>query len=157
MESHAELFIGQPILEKGKVSLFGKGDNPRNFVAADDVAQITVMTLQDANLSGQMIDIGGPEDLTNMDVVRLYEKLAGQQAKVGHVPLGMLKVMYRALRPLHPGLSQIMQFSIYVDTGDSTFDPAPMLASYPVTLTRLTEWAAQRAEQAAAELRLVQA
>jgi uncharacterized protein YbjT (DUF2867 family) len=45
MESHAEALIGQPILEKGKVSLFGQGQNPRNFVAADDVAQFAVLAL----------------------------------------------------------------------------------------------------------------
>ncbi len=128
MESHAEMFIGQPILEKGKVSLFGKGENPRNFVAADDVAQFAVMALEDDELNGRIINIGGPENLTNMEVVRLYEKLAGRQAKVSHVPLGMLKVMYRLLRPLHPGLSQIMQSSIYADTQDCTFDPTLMLA-----------------------------
>jgi uncharacterized protein YbjT (DUF2867 family) len=157
MESHAELFIGQPILEKGKVSLFGKGENPRNFVAADDVAQFAVMALEDASLSGQTIDIGGPENLTNMEVVRLYEKLAGRPAKVTHVPLGMLKVMYRVLRPLHPGLSQVMQFSIYTDTRNAGFDPAPMLAAYPVKLTRFEDWAAQRVDQGAAAPILAQA
>ncbi|MEZ4594862.1 MAG: NmrA family NAD(P)-binding protein [Chloroflexota bacterium] len=34
MESHAHMLIGQPILEKGKVTLFGRRENPRNFVAA---------------------------------------------------------------------------------------------------------------------------
>ena len=92
-----------------------------------------------------------------MDVVRLYEALAGRPAKVSHVPLGMLKVMYRVLRPLHPGLSQIMQFSIYADTYDSSFDPAPMLAAYPVTLTRLEEWVAQRVKQGAPMPSLAQA
>jgi uncharacterized protein YbjT (DUF2867 family) len=144
MESHAEMRIGQPILEEGKVSLFGKGENPRNFVAADDVAQFVEMSLEDASLSGQTIDIGGPEDLTNMDVVRLYEKLAGHPAKVRHVPLGVLRVMYRLLRPLHPGLSQVLQSAIYADTANAGFDPAPLLAAHPITLTRLEDWVAQR-------------
>jgi len=157
MESHAELFIGQPILEKGKVSLFGKGENPRNFVAADDVAQFAVMALEEANLANRIIDIGGPEDLTNMDVVRLYEKLAGRPAKVTHVPLGVLEVMYRVLRPLHPGLSQIMQFSIYADTRNAGFDPAAMLAAYPVKLTRLEDWVARRVEGGVAAPSLAQA
>ncbi len=144
MESHAEMLIGQPIMEKGKVSLFGRGQNPRNFIAADDVSRFAVMALEDERLNGRIIDIGGPENLTNMEVVRLYEKLAGRQAKVSHVPLGMLRVMYRLIRPFHPGLSQIMQSSIYADTVDCTFDPAPMLAAYPVKLTSLEDWAAQR-------------
>jgi uncharacterized protein YbjT (DUF2867 family) len=150
MEAHAEMFIGQPILDKGKVSLFGKGQNKRNFVAADDVAHFAVMALSDPDFSGRTVDIGGPENLTNMEVVGLYEKLAGRPAKVSHVPLGMLKVMYRIMRPFHPGLSQIMQFSIYDDTTDNSFDPGPMLAAYPaIKLTQLEEWAGQRIQSGA--------
>jgi uncharacterized protein YbjT (DUF2867 family) len=156
MESHAELFIGQPILEKGKVSLFGPGEYPRNFVAADDVARLAVVALTDNALSGRIIDVGGPENPTNMDVERMYEKLAGRPAKVTHVPLGVLKVMYRMIRPLHPGLSQIMQFSIYADAVDNTFDPSPMLARYPQTLARMEDWAAGRVTASDATGRVAQ-
>jgi NADH dehydrogenase len=158
MEAHAEMFIGQPILGKGKVSLFGKGQNPRNFVAADNVAQFAVMALSDPTFSGQTVDIGGPENVTNMEVVRLYEKLDGRTAKVSHVPLGMLKVMYRLMRPFHPGLSQIMQFSIYADTTDNSFDPGPMLAAYPkIKFTPLGEWAGQRIQSGALSVPLAAA
>jgi hypothetical protein len=54
--------------------------------------------------------------------------------------------MYRVLRPVHPGLSQVIQSGIYADTLNSSFDPAAMLAAYPVTLTRLEHWAKQRVE-----------
>ncbi|MCA9944870.1 MAG: SDR family oxidoreductase, partial [Anaerolineales bacterium] len=77
MESHAYMLIGQPILEKGKVTLFGKGKNPRNFVAAADVAHFAVMMLLKAEGSGEILEIGGPENLTNMQVVSLYEGVAG--------------------------------------------------------------------------------
>ncbi len=144
MESHAELFIGQPIRDTGRVALFGRGENPRNFVAADDVARIAVQALEDAALAGETIDIGGPDNLTNMAVVRTYERLLGRPARVIHVPRPVLRVMYPLLRPLHPGLSQIMQFSLYSDTLDSAFDPAPMLARFPAPLTRLEDWIAAR-------------
>lgn len=146
MEFHAETLIGLPVIEKGKVTLFGRGENPRNFVAAGDVAQIARFALKDHKALGQTIDIGGPENLTNMQVVRLYEKLAGRPAKVGHVPIGVLQVMYRVLRPFHPGLSQIMQSSINSDTSDSTCDPGPLLARYPLKLNRLEEWAKRRVQ-----------
>lgn len=144
MEFHAEKMIGQPVLEKGKVTLFGRGEQPRNFVAADDVAHFAVLALEDARLQGQTIDIGGPANLTTMDVVRIYEQLAGRPAKVSHVPIAVLKVMYPVLRPLHPGLSQIMQASIYVDAVGEAFDSGPALAQYPFNLARLEEWASNR-------------
>ncbi|MCA9899201.1 MAG: SDR family oxidoreductase, partial [Anaerolineales bacterium] len=127
MESHAHMLIGQPILEKGKVQLFGQGENPRNFVAAQDVAQFAAMALTLPQMAGATIDIGGPENWTNMEVVRLYERLAGKRAKVSHVPLGMLRVMAGIVRPFHPGLSQVMKTSIWFDTTDQTFDPRPTL------------------------------
>lgn len=140
IESHAHLLIGEPILQKGKVSLFGRGENPRNFVAAADVAHFAQIGLDDETIVGQTIAVGGPEDWTNMQVVALYEKLAACQAKVSHVPLGVLRVMSVLLRPFHPGLSQIMQMSIMIDTTDQTLDMTETLQTYPFTLTHLEDW-----------------
>ncbi|MCB8939795.1 MAG: SDR family oxidoreductase [Ardenticatenaceae bacterium] len=146
MESHAHMLIGQPILEKGKVQLFGQGENPRNFVAAQDVAQFAAMALTLPQMAGATIDIGGPENWTNMEVVRLYERLAGKRAKVSHVPLGMLRVMAGIVRPFHPGLSQVMKTSIWFDTTDQTFDPRPTLHKYPIPLTKLESWVEKQVE-----------
>lgn len=142
MEAHAYQLIGQPILETGKVTLFGKGENPRNFVAVTDVAHFATMLLLKPEGSGELLEIGGPENLSNMQVVRLYEELAGHQAKVSHVPLGMLRVMSPVAGLFNPGLSQVMQISIWQDTTDQTFDPSALLQRYPMTLTRLADWMA---------------
>lgn len=91
MDFHAHVLIGEPILAKGKVVLFGRGEQPRNFVAADDVAQFVMLALRDTSLAGETIDVGGPENLTNMDVVRVYERVSGRQAKVTRLPLGLLR------------------------------------------------------------------
>ena len=140
MESHAGMLIGQPILAEGKVTLFGKGENPRNFVAADDVARIALIALDDPRTTGQVIPIGGPQNLTNMQVVGIYEDIAGQKAKVSHVPLPMLRLMAPLLRPFKPGLCQIMEVSIHNDTADCTFDMSDFLQQYPMPLTRLEDW-----------------
>lgn len=108
IEAHAHALIGESILASGKGALFGKGESVRDFVAADDVAQFAVMALTSDALNGRTVDIGGPTNCTNMDVVRLYERVSGRKAKVTRVPAGVLRVMYRLIRPLHPGLSQIM-------------------------------------------------
>jgi NADH dehydrogenase len=147
MESHAYELIGKPILETGKVTLFGKGENPRNFVAADDVARFVIAALVEGRFYNEAIEVGGPENVTNMDVVRLFEKYVDQPAKVRHVPIGLLKVLYRVVRPIHPGLSQVMQSSILLDTVDATFDSGPMLEQYPIVPTRLEDWVAGQMAQ----------
>lgn len=144
MESHAHMLIGEPILAKGKVSLFGKGNNPRNFVAADDVARFVLIALEDPQATGQTIQVGGPKNWTAMQVVNLYENVSGRKAKVSHVPLGVLKMMSVLIRPFHLGLSQIMKTSILFDTTDQTLDMSETLRQYPLTLTDLEEWIQDR-------------
>jgi uncharacterized protein YbjT (DUF2867 family) len=144
MDFHAHSLIGQPILTRRKVVLLGRGEQPRNFVAADDVAQFAVLALRDSSLTGQTVNVGGPENLTNMDVVRLYLRTTGRWAKVTRVPLGPVRVMSHVVRPLHPGLSQVLQAAVLAETTDQRFDAGPLLARFPVTLMRLEDWVLQR-------------
>jgi uncharacterized protein YbjT (DUF2867 family) len=140
MESHVYMLIGQPILQSGKVMIFGKGENPRNFVAADDVARFALLALDDPRTTGQVIPVGGPENCSNMQVVELYEDIAGRQVKVSHIPLPMLRLMAPLLRPVKPGLSTVMEVSIHDETADCTFDTSELLGRYPMPLTPLEDW-----------------
>jgi len=49
-ETHAHMLIGEPLLEKGKIPIYGRGENPRNFIAAKDVAQITLLALENKSM-----------------------------------------------------------------------------------------------------------
>jgi len=144
MEWHAHEFIGKPILEKGKVSLLGPGANPINLVAADDVARFAIIALADQKAVGKTIEIGGFDNCSRMDIVRLYEKFSGRQAKVIKMPLVMLRTMSPLLKPFHPGLSQVFAFSVWTETTDFTFDPSNTLKEYPMELTRLEPWVQER-------------
>ena len=144
MESHAHALIGEPVLRNGKAVLFGRGEQPRNFVAADDVARVAVLALNDPVSVGQTVAVGGPENLTNMDVVRLYERASGRAAKVTHVPLGVLRMVSRLMRPVHPGLSQVIQAGVLADTTDQRFDAQSLQERFGVELTRLEDWVSRR-------------
>ncbi len=144
VEMHAYQLIGKAVLEGKRVMLMGSGRNPRNFVAADDVATVVVAALRIPSLRGEMIEVGGPENLTSHDVVETFERVSGQKAKVAHIPLRVLKVMSRAMKPVHPGVSRIIKSGIVSETTDQKFDPAPLRARLPIELTRLEDWARQR-------------
>jgi uncharacterized protein YbjT (DUF2867 family) len=141
MEVHAHLLIGAPILAKGKVVMFGRGEQPRNFVAAEDVAAVIQLALRDGSLRGRTIDVGGPEDLTGMEVVRLYERTRGAPAWVVHLPVGLARTVAAILRPLHPGVSQVVQSAVLADTEDHRFKSATN--SVPLSLTSLESWMSQ--------------
>jgi uncharacterized protein YbjT (DUF2867 family) len=142
LETHAYKLLGQPILEKGKTTIFGQGTGRRNFVAVDNVADLVMRALADPEAVGQIIEIGGPPEnnLTNKEVAALFEKAADRPAKISHVSRGLLRVMSPLLRPLHPGLSQVMALALHDDVHDTTFDAGPLLKRYPLQLTRLEDW-----------------
>jgi uncharacterized protein YbjT (DUF2867 family) len=140
MESHAHTLIGEPVMQGRRVVLFGRGDVERNFVAADDVARVAVQALTDASLQGQIVDVGGPENLTNLDVVRRYERILGRQATVTHVPLAVLRIAATVLAPVHPGISQVLRIGILGDTLPQRFDAAAFTRRVGWTPMSLDSW-----------------
>ncbi len=144
IDMHAYQLIGKPVMEGKRVMLFGKGQNPRNFVAAEDVAKAINGALQLPALRGQAIDIGGPENLTSHQVVETFEKVTGRKAKVSHLPLAVVRTMARAIRPVHPGISRIMKLGIVSETTDQKFDPSLFRSQMPINLTTLEDWIKNR-------------
>ncbi|MFN3358921.1 MAG: NmrA family NAD(P)-binding protein, partial [Pseudomonas sp.] len=145
LQTHAYEMLGQPILEQGKATIFGKGTGRRNFVAVEDVATLIEAVWDDPQAVGQIIEIGGPaaNSLTNNEVAAMFEQAAGRPAKISHVPRAVLRVMSPVLWPFHPGLSQVMAFALHDDLHDTTYAAAPLLRRYPLPLTRLDDWIAE--------------
>jgi uncharacterized protein YbjT (DUF2867 family) len=144
MEVHAYELIGKHVIEGKRVMLAGKGNNPRNFIAAEDVAKVILGSLRIPALRGETLDIGGPENLTTTEVVKLFEKVSGRKAKTGHIPITALRLMSRAAKPAHPGISRIMKVMVTSETTDQTFDPSFLRSRLPITLTSLESWATNR-------------
>lgn len=140
MEWHVHNLLGATILTTGKTTVYGAGNNPINFMAGSDVARFAVLALTDPRLKNRSIDIGGPDNLSKNQVVRLYEKHSGRAAKVAHVPAGVMKVMGPVLRPVQPVISRLMSFSVWADTTNQRFDPAAMLKEFPMTLTHVDDF-----------------
>lgn len=147
MDMHAYQLIGKRVIDGKRVMLTGRGINPRNFVASEDVAKVVIGAVRVPSMRGERIDVGGPENLSSQEVVRVFERVSGQKAKVGHIPVGALRVMARVARPVHPGVSRIMKAAILSETTDQTFDPSALRAKIPITLTTLESWARTRMHQ----------
>jgi NADH dehydrogenase len=147
METHAHLLLGRSILEKGSATIFGSGEQKVNFVAAGDVARLVIRVLGDARARDTTIEIGGPENLSRNEVAALYGRLAGREPKLRHLPLGVLRALSAVMRPLHPGVSRVMQSGVVMSELDETFDPSGTLKKYPMTLTKLEEFVRARVEE----------
>ena len=147
MDFHAHVLLGKPVLAGKKLMMFGQGEKLRNFVAARDVAALVVRALQDRALAGETIDIGGPENLTDMDVVRTYERISGRTAKVMHLSLAVPRTLARVVRPFHSGISQVLQLASLMSISEQPFDARPLQQRYAIQLTRLEEFAREQSTQ----------
>ena len=141
MDFHAHVLIGTPVIRGKKVILFGAGTRPRNFVAASDVAQLAVRALRDNSLANETIDIGGPENLSSVDVVGIYEGIAGQKARVTRLPVSVPAALARIVRPFHAGAAQMLQMASIADVAEQSFDARSFQERFGIRLDRLQDWA----------------
>jgi NADH dehydrogenase len=143
METWAAM-LGDGVLREGKTRLFGPGTLPINFVAVDDVAEVAVMTLDRADAVNAVVEIGGPENLTQLQVVEIFERLAGRPARRSHMPVWLMRVLPPLVRPFNPVVARQIQAGAVTATVAQPFDATAMLAAYPVAQTRLEDWARRR-------------
>lgn len=105
------------------------------FVYPDDVARACV----DAVASGPPeLEIGGPEILTRRRIVELAFESLGERPRIVHVPLALPRLQSVLLRPLHPRLSELLEFVAAVMSTDCVAEPrgTTTLAQYFASLTR---------------------
>jgi uncharacterized protein YbjT (DUF2867 family) len=154
MEWHAHAFNGKSMLERGRTTLLGSGNKPRNFVAARDVARLAVGMLTAAEVRQGVLEIGGPGNFSNNEVAQLYARTAGIQPRIGHVPAAAVKAIGWIVRPLHPGIGRVLRLSSLPDDAYAeTFDAATLLREYPIRLTSLDEFVRERVAESRISLR----
>jgi NADH dehydrogenase len=111
----------------GRLQVFGKGDNPINFVSVEDVAAAVVHAVEDPGLRGHVIEVGGPDSLT----FNAFARLVDPDHEPRHVPRVLLRVIATAARPVNPQLARLARAAVEMDTAVETFDPTPSRTAYP--------------------------
>ena len=138
MDLWAQL-IGLPILEQGKTTIFGRGNNPINFVAVEDVARFVCIAFENSRTRNEVIEVGGPENLTLNQVAETFERVSGRQAKKRHIPLPMMRAMSILMQPINPALSRQIRLGVFMDTANLCYDITEMSRTFGVQLTTMED------------------
>jgi uncharacterized protein YbjT (DUF2867 family) len=72
----------------GVAQIFGDGDNPISWISRGDVARAVVA----APAEDAVIDLGGPEALSQLEVVEIFEQATGRPFERQHVPAEALEI-----------------------------------------------------------------
>ena len=123
--------IGEPLLKTGKTRIFGRGNNPINFVSAHDVARFVELAVVNPAMRGELVEVGGPENLSLRQFAQTFETVSGKVGNKSHVPLAMVRLMSVLMRPVNPTLARQAQAGVVMDTHDSSFDPSETSRRYP--------------------------
>ena len=123
--------MGTPLITNGRTMVFGRGDNPINFVSAADVAALLDLAVVDENLRGQVIELGGTENISFNQLATMIQQAGGRSGAVRHIPRAMLRAIATLMRPFNPGLARHARAAIVMDTRDMAFDALPTRRAFP--------------------------
>jgi uncharacterized protein YbjT (DUF2867 family) len=73
-----------------KATIFGEGVNPISWIAIKDVAAFAVASLSNSKALNAKLSIGGPEALSPLEVVKIFEHHFGTTFALEHVPVEAL-------------------------------------------------------------------
>jgi uncharacterized protein YbjT (DUF2867 family) len=125
----------------GRVRIFGDGRAPISWVARDDVAAFAAAAVDSEEARNATLEIGGPEAIAPLDVVALFEALAGRALEVEQVgEAEMLAAHKAAQQPQEQSLTALM---LAYARGNAV--PMEDIAErFGLELTPLRDWAARQ-------------
>jgi uncharacterized protein YbjT (DUF2867 family) len=105
----------------GKAQIYGGGQNKISWISFQDVAQFAVSALDNPRTRNAVVELGGPEALSPLEVVRLAEQVTRKRFDVQHVPEEALRAQYSsATDPLQQSFAALMLLYAHGTTIDMT-------------------------------------
>jgi uncharacterized protein YbjT (DUF2867 family) len=82
--------------EAGTAKVYGNGTNKIRYVAVADVAEFAVQSLFSPEARNATIPVGGPEEISQREAVRMFEEAYGKKFNVIEIPEAALEAQWSA-------------------------------------------------------------
>ena len=121
-----------------RAQIYGSGENKISWISYKDVARFAIASPDTSEARNAVIKLGGPEALSPLEVVQIFEKLKGRKFEIQHVPEEALREQREsAADPLQQSFAGLM---INYARG-SVIDMQETLQKFPVELTCVKDYA----------------
>jgi uncharacterized protein YbjT (DUF2867 family) len=108
-----EVWLGPAVgfdAANGKVVIYGTGENPVSWIALQDVVEFAVAALDHPAAKNAILELGGPQMLTPLEVVKLFEDASGRTMEWQFVPEAALEAQQAAATdPMQQSFSGLMR------------------------------------------------
>lgn len=93
----------------GTARIYGDGKGKISWVSYEDVARIAAAALDEPRAQNAVLEVGGPEPLSPLEVVGVFEAAGAPKMGLEHVPLAALESRMRAASdPLEESFTGLM-------------------------------------------------
>ena len=121
-----------------KATIYGTGEQPLSWISFRDVARFAVASLDNPAARNATLELGGPEALSPLEVVQIFEQVSGKTFEVQHVPEQALAAQQAsATDALEQTFSGLMRCYAQGDP----IDMDAVLAAFPIKLTAVRDYA----------------
>ena len=122
----------------GNVTVFGTGEQKISWISLPDVARFAVASLTNPAASNAVLELGGPEALSPLEVIQLFESGSGKTFTVQHVPVEALQAQLAAATdPIQQSFAALM---LSVTQGDE-IDMRKTAQQFSLSLTSVEAFA----------------
>jgi uncharacterized protein YbjT (DUF2867 family) len=94
---------------RGRAQVIGPGDQALSYISIVDVAQFAAASVGNPVAAHAILELGGPEAISPLDVIKVFEDLSGKTFEVTHIPLEALRAQHAvADNPLSKTFAALM-------------------------------------------------
>jgi uncharacterized protein YbjT (DUF2867 family) len=137
MEAWLGPYLGFDIVN-ARVQIYGTGKNKTSFISLSDVAQFAVGAVDNPAAQNSTIRLGGPQNLSPLEVVQICEELSGRKFEVQFVPETAIEAQRSAAED---SLGQSVTALMLILAGGHTVEMSQTLKVFPVQLTTVKDYA----------------
>ncbi len=116
MDVWIDQLIADGIRKKGVAMVFGDGTAVANYIAVEDVAEFAVKILARDDVMNEVVDLGGPSDMSYNDLTTLIERRLQAPGKRRHIPVAAMKLLPPLVRPFNEVAARMMTLGLYAAT-----------------------------------------
>ena len=113
MDIWIDEMLAKDIRQKGVATIFGDGNRVSNYIAVEDVAEFAIQILSRPEIVNEVVDAGGPSDVTQNHLASLVEQRFKTTAKRRHIPTAMMRLLPPLVKPFNELAARLMTLGLH--------------------------------------------
>lgn len=123
----------------GRARVYGSGEAKVSYISMHDVVAFALAVAANPSHPSAFLETGGPEPLSQLDAVGIFERTLGRKCEVEKVPLAALEEQHGSSDPLQKTFAALMMGYAKGDAIPGSLETA---RQYGVTLHSVSDYAA---------------